>query len=540
MKHTPWLALTLMAGVFTVACAQLEDQYDNDWEARNPNVADADPVEASATEDASNVVVIESSESSKPDAPAKAAPLEYRETVQAIPTGKASNSALLLTKSLPEEVSKNIEFSYALTVKNLTQDDLDNVFVEERLPTSLKALGAEPAMMSNEGGKLVWNIGTLAAGAEQRIQIRAQATADGLAESFAMASYDRALQGQVKVVSPKVNLALSGPDTVSPGDEFDLNFALSNSGTGAARNVEVLAKLPDGLVTPDGKREATLRVPSLGAGETRTLAIRAKATKAGQFAAAAEASLPGGETVSAKSAAITAQETRLELASKAPSKFFLGTPGKVEYTVKNVGQTTATDVHLTQPIPAGVEIVRSSVEAVQADGQATWALGDLTQGETKIITVHMMPSAAGQLNLSASAKASKGAAATTETSVSMEGLAALHFSLEDLQDPVPVGESLTYHVKVHNQGTAPAEAISVTVTLDDGMELVRAAGPTNGKADGRKITFQALDSLDPDATATWRLVIKSRKVGDLRLSAALTSKRLTRPVEDNESTQFYE
>lgn len=270
------------------------------------------------------------------------------------------------------------------------------------------------------------------------------------------------------------------------------------------------------------------------------MTLQAKATKPGGFSATAEASLPGGSKVSAQTAAIQSQETRLALSSKSASKFFLGSPAKVEYTITNIGQTTAEDVHLRQAIPAGLELVRSSVAAEQADGVATFALGDMASGESQVVTVHWMASETGELDLKATAKATKGSEASATSSVSVEGLAALHFSLADLQDPVPVGESLTYHVKVHNQGTASGANIAVEITLDDGMELVRAAGPTNGKAEGNKITFQALDSLEPDATATWRLVVKSRKVGDLRLKAALTSNRLKTPVKVEESTQFYE
>jgi len=547
MKHTPWIALTLVAGVFTTACAQLEDQYDKDWGTRKPVEASAEN-STQAGDDAGQIAqIVDTSEDAEtsandnsPPPPAPAVDLEYKETSQALPTGKRSNSALMLEKSMPTEVWKDVEFEYSLTVENLTKEDLDNVFVEERLPTSMRALSSQPEAMSNEGGKLLWNVGSLAGGASTTIQVTAIATADGLSESFALATYDRALQGQVLVVSPKVNLSLTGPDSVAPGDEFDLHFTLNYTGTGAARNVAEQANLPDGLQTLDGKTTATFQVPKLAAGESRTLALQATATRAGDFTPAAEASLHGGAKVTATAASIAVQETKLSLNCKAPSKFFLGAEGKVEYTIRNTGQTVASDVQLTQPIHEGVELVRSSLPANASGGENTWMIGDLAAGETKVITVHLMASESGQLNLGASAKASKGSASECTSEISMEGLAALHFSMEDLQDPVPVGESLTYHVKVHNQGTAAGGNISVKITLEDGMELVRAAGPTNGKADGNLITFQPLETLAPDATATWRLVIKSRKVGDLRLGAALTSNRLKRPVEVNESTQFYE
>lgn len=520
------------------ACAQLEDYDQGEWSTRESKPAEAQPAEAAQPASGEATAVEAAAVSTPVEVPAN--DLEYRQTKQAIPTGKASTSALLLTKSLPAEVLKDEEFEYRLTVENLTGEALDNVFVEERLPTALRALDSDPKLMSNEGGKLLWNLGTLAAKESRTIRVRSVATADGLAESFATASYDKALKGEVRIVSPVLALALTAPALAAPGDPIELTMSLSNTGTGTARNVSVTATLPDGLETMDGKQQATLTVASLEAGTSRELVLQTKATRAGSFTPSIEASGARGAAVSASAPAIRVEDTRLELGTNGPSKFFLGTPGKVEYTVKNVGQALAKDVQLRQPLPKGVELVRASMPAEQADGVCSWNLGDLASGESKTVTVHLMAAEAGTMNLAASAKASKGPQVDGSVTAAIEGLAALNLAIEDLQDPVPVGESVTYHIKVHNQGTAPAEGITIEVTLDEGMQLVRAAGPTNGRAEENKILFKPLDTLEPDATATWRLVIQSKKVGDLRLGASLTSSRLQRPVIVTESTQFYE
>ena len=561
MKHTPLLALTLLAGVMATSCAQLEDNSDStDWKPRQVHTQDGDDAgdqrgpdqdadEQSDRRDGDR----DASDSGDPgsgdagDRAAQSGPtgnsdLNYVTTEQAIPTGNASTSALLLTKSLPAEVIKNEEFDYTLTVQNLTGEALDNVFLEERLPSSMTAISAEPQMMSNEGGKLLWNLGTLQGDESKSITVRSKATQDGLSESFSLASYDKALKGEVQVISPMLNLTLKSPEMASPGDTVDLAVTLSNTGTGSARNVDITANLPAGLETMDGKNQASLFVSELEAGDERTLTLKTKAVQTGSFTPVVEAAMKNGVAISATGSAIQIEDTRLAITADGPSKFFLGTPGKVEYTIKNVGQTLAKDIKMTQPLPAGLEMVRSSAPAEQDGGNYTWSLGDLPAGESKTITVHLLPSEAGQLDLTASVQASKGGKVEGSISAPMEGLAALGFSLEDLQDPVPVGESLTYHVKVHNQGTAPGKGIKVEITLDDGMELVRAAGPTDGRAEdgGKKIVFTALETLEPDATATWRLVIKSSKPGDLRLGASLTSTLLKRPVVATESTQFYE
>ncbi|MEZ6004643.1 MAG: hypothetical protein R3F33_10715 [Planctomycetota bacterium] len=551
MKHTRILALSLLAGVIASACAQLEDNYgDRDWAPReNRTSTDASGGNTAAVEavaDNSAVIVIDgdgaeatvdtgsqarANESNKAD---------YRTTKQAIPTGKESTSALLLTKSMPREVQKNAEFQYTLLVENLTKDALDNVFVEDRLPNSLHAVDTDPKAMSNQGGKLLWNMGTLGAGETREISIRAVAVEDGNWESFSLASYDKVLKGEVRVVSPNLALTMTGPETAGPGDDVQLKVNVANNGTGTARNVNVAVNLPAGLEGPNGDKSLVANVGDLGAGQTRTVALRAKAVSTGEFAPAAEASFQGGSAVKASAAAIRVEDTRIEILADGPSKFFLGSPGKIEYTVKNVGQTVAKDVKVSQPMPKGMEMVRSSIPAEMADGVATWNLGDLAAGESKSMTVHLMPSETGSMELLAMAKASKGAQVQASLTAALEGLAALHFAVEDLQDPVPVGESVTYNVKVHNQGTAAGNHIAVEITLDEGMQLVRAAGPTNGRAEGNKIVFSALDTLEPDATATWRLVIQSSQAGDRRLKASLTSDRLQRPVVVTESTQYYE
>ncbi|MDF1838895.1 MAG: DUF11 domain-containing protein [Planctomycetota bacterium] len=529
MKHSPLFALMLMAGVLTTACAQLENSQNGDeWSPKAENKEECS--------EGSDATCEESSKAADAIQPATG----MVNSVQAIPSGVKATSALLLTKSLPASVQRNEEFHYLMMVENLSQDPLANVVLEERLPEGLTLIGSEPAMVSNEGSVAVWNLGTLNGGASQTIKINGKAAADGISESFASVSYDRTLKGQFVVVSPDLQLEMHAPATTIPGENFNLELVLRNAGSGVARNVNLSAVLPEGLVTESGEDSAKLVLQELGAGESHTMTIPVQANRPGSFAATAQASLPKGEPISVTGAAIQAQDTRLELATSGPSKFFLGQPGKVTLTVKNVGSSLAKDVKLEQPLPEGLELVRASSPAERTENLLSWALGDLEAGAESSITLHLTPSQTGTLALAASAQASKGSAATSEFSAPMEGISALHFTIEDLQDPVPVGESLTYHIKVHNQGTAPGANIAIMVTMDEGMQLVHAKGPTNGRTEGNKILFNALDSLDPGATATWRLVLQSRQIGDLRLSAALTSKRLQRPVEVTQSTQFYE
>ena len=105
-----------------------------------------------------------------------------------------------------------------------------------------------------------------------------------------------------------------------------------------------------------------------------------------------------------------------------------------------------------------------------------------------------------------------------------------------------VGDSLTYHVEVTNQGTAHGAGVQITVELEEGMELVRTDGATSGSGNGdnTKITFNPLTRLEPNDTATWVIVVRSVKPGSLVFKASMSSQGQSRKISAEEDTKFYE
>ena len=53
------------------------------------------------------------------------------------------------------------------------------------------------------------------------------------------------------------------------------------------------------------------------------------------------------------------------------------------------------------------------------------------------------------------------------------------------------------------------------------------------------MTTSALGTLAPKAKATYRIVVKALKAGDIRFTTALDTQQTTRPVEETESTNQY-
>ena len=118
-------------------------------------------------------------------------------------------------------------------------------------------------------------------------------------------------------------------------------------------------------------------------------------------------------------------------------------------------------------------------------------------------------------------------------------MGAVLLEMVDLNDPIEVGNTETYVITLTNQGSAIDNNLKVICTMEEQMEFVSAAGPTEGKAEGKIITFQPLPALAPKAKAVWRVVIKAAAPADVRFKVEATSDQLKRPVEKIESTTFY-
>ena len=107
------------------------------------------------------------------------------------------------------------------------------------------------------------------------------------------------------------------------------------------------------------------------------------------------------------------------------------------------------------------------------------------------------------------------------------GSANLKITKTDAPDPVRVGSSLTYTIKVEDLGPSAATGVTVTDDLPKGVDLVSAAGPAGAcAAQGGKLTC-SIGSLSPTgvnyggAAATVTIVVVPRSAGTIRNTATV-------------------
>ena len=458
-------------------------------------------------------------------------------STRAFPTGNRRTSAVLIERGAPTEVILGQDYEYVIKVTNLTDGDLENVVVNETPGANLKISSSEPKA-SGSGGNMSWNLGNLGARKSKMIRVRAAATSVGSVEACCEATWQSVVCSTTRVVQPKLSLVKTGTAETLICDPIVYKLTVTNGGTGPAKNVVINDNLPAGVTTLSGKKTVRINVGTLNAGQSKNYSIRAKATKTGSFQNSATATATG---LSAKSGTVTTKVTapKLTIEKTGTRKTFIGR--NIDYTIKvtNTGNGVAKDTVVTDPVPAGTRFLSASDGGALNGGVVTWDLGTLQPGGSRTLTMRVKSGGESKVRNTATAKAycADAVSATHETSVT--GIPAVLLEVIDVEDPIEVGQNVTYVITVTNQGSAQDTNIRIVAQLEDAQEYVSNAGATRGSHSGGTITFEPLPSLAPKAKATWRITVKARAEGDIRFKVTMNTDELKRPVQETEATNFY-
>ena len=117
---------------------------------------------------------------------------------------------------------------------------------------------------------------------------------------------------------------------------------------------------------------------------------------------------------------------------------------------------------------------------------------------------------------------------------------ALACELIDINDPVDVGDTETYVIRVQNQGNADITGIKIVCDLDDNMKLIKTTGPTDKlELKNQELSFQPLSCLKPRKKATWQVWVRGQRAKKARFQMKVTADQFPIPIIRAESTNFY-
>lgn len=470
----------------------------------------------------------------RPPAPAPAQPAPRPE-----PRPVASNeftiksNLLQVHKRVPAQGAIGQTLEIDLTITAL--DNCAEAVVVDYLPEGATFVKAEPPAQV-EGNKLVWAIGNMDRGQVIRAKVWYRADREGMLVNCAtLSAIPRGCAGTM-IGKPALSIEKSGPATARLGSDVTYTIVVRNTGTSDAEQVVVTDNIPEGLAAPGGERVLTFNIGTLAPGASRSIPVTLRTTKRGEVCNVA--SVRGAGIAELKDDACTVVvQPGLKVEKSGTKEQFVGRTATYQVVVSNTGDTDLRDVVVTDTAPAATRIVSASGATVSGN-TATWRIANLAKGARQTFEVVLTSSTAGRHCNSVSA-AAEGLREVAEACTDWRGQAALLIEVVDDPDPISIGETTRYTIRVTNQGTADDTNIRIVARFGAEIDPTAASGATAGTVAGKNVTFAPVARLAPKQSVTWTITAKGLSAGDHRLKVDLTSDLLKTPVVEEESTHVY-
>lgn len=200
----------------------------------------------------------------------------------------ATRPQLVVESVAPKKIMIGDQVTLSITVSNPGTGTATGVVLEERIPSGLQ----HPA-----GSELEYHVGDLKPGESRTLDLLLVASRAGSVTNRLTARGDGNLRVEnnydMEVVAPQLDIAVAGPKRRYLERQATYEFSVSNPGTAAAREVELVASLPPGLkfvsannagYYEESSRTVRWRLEELPANETGSVELVTLPLEAGQHA----------------------------------------------------------------------------------------------------------------------------------------------------------------------------------------------------------------------------------------------------------------
>lgn len=511
----------------------------------------------------------------------------FREHFAYYPSGEVHDSVLMLRKVGPARVIANQEFEYTIEVFNPTDKALlKNVLVRDFMSPGLRVVSSTPTWsyidakkeegewvpnMTNAGPdiddvpvapprmetqvrrsdaprmsqmpEVRWFIEELYPEKTVTIKVRARAMNGADIRNCTTAEYQIAACVAAEVVAPELSLRtiLDKEFIICATDQTDARFVVTNSGTADLQKAVVMATLPEGLTTVDGKREVRVNVGTIEAKQSKEVTQRLRVLRPGTYTVQARAVADGEMSADAATVTLKAYQGMITIAVRGPAEEYVGLPADYDIVVNNTGDARVRELVIEGRIPPGMEFVEASTGGTVQGDRVVWRFERIEAGEELRALVRLRAQEPGVVRFVGTARGICTGDVSEIVTTKLSGVPALLVEVVDKQDPNRVGEEEVYEIQVTNQGSAPENNIIVQTRIEEEMEFVSATGatPTKARPPAQTITFEPLPVLNAKETAVWRVVVRCVAAGDIRFHVEVSSQQHGRPVQETEATSVY-
>jgi uncharacterized repeat protein (TIGR01451 family) len=226
----------------------------------------------------------------------------------------------------------------------------------------------------------------------------------------------------------------------------------------------------------------------------------------------------------------------LALDCSVPDNMPVGRPVQVCLTLRNTGDALESRSVITLSIPETSTLTRLTEGGVVAKGFVTWQVERLAPNSAKKFCGVFTTRQTSPLSFKSRATGTIAKPVETACDTTVFGIPAILLEKADEPDPVSIGSTTTYTVKVTNQGTADDLNVQVVVTV--APELVPESC-SEGSIVGQTVTLPLVPKLESKETVSYSIVARGVSPGDGHTKFVLSSEALKSPIIAEESTTVY-
>jgi uncharacterized repeat protein (TIGR01451 family) len=463
-------------------------------------------------------------------------------------TETPQQSDLVVGKSVSNSTPNvNDIITYTVTLTNDGPNTATNVQVTDQLPAGLSYVSSTPSQGTYDNISGVWMVGTVANAAAPTLQIQAKVVSAGPGTNMASVSHSDQFDsntGNNSAIAPMTpqqsDLALTktvSSTTPNVGDTITFTVTLNNKGPDPATNVTVADALPAGLTLVSSNPSQgtytggvwTVGTVSTAVAPTLTITAKVVSSSAQTNTAMISHSDQSDPNSGNNSAGVTETPQQSDLSLKktvsntAPN---VGDTVTFTVTLTNVGPDTATDVTVSDALPAGLTLVGSNPsQGIYNSATGVWTVGTVTTAvaPTLILTAKVVSPkpTTNTATIHHSDQFDPITGNNTGSATVTPPVADLGLTKTVNKSQVMFGTNVTYTFTIHNLGPNTAHGVVVSDNLPRGLVFVSAPKPSQGTYN-HVTGIWNVGALASGASATLRVTFRVMTMGPIVNTARAT------------------
>lgn len=436
---------------------------------------------------------------------------------------------LEIVKQAPPKALLNKPFVYTIIVKNVGDVAANEVTVQDQIPRGSNLTGTIP-QAELVGRRLVWSLGRIEAGQEQKIAVRIVPIEPGPLGSVATVNFVAEVGSETVIEHPQVTFDVKLPADAKVGEIVDCTFTIENHGTNTVTGIVLRDIIPQGLHHPAG-HDLENPLGDLGPGQKLSETLQLKVMKPGRHANEAVVTAEGGLSLKQRSI-LNAAGNRLVVTRRGPRERFIGRPAIYQNIVANTSNEVVKDAIVVEKLPAGMQFGEADQggQYHASSREIHWRISEITPGQQVQLQSRMIPTQAGHGESLVRVLENQGDEIQMVSHTEVRSYASIGLEMTQLDQPILIGDTVKLRIEATNRGNASAQTVEVRAKIPPTMELLTVGGETRFRVEGREVVFETLNALPPGETEIIELELKAAAASPAEVAVSVKSREMARPL----------